>query len=516
MKTLSKKKLLEQLSAYVDGELSPEELEEVERFLAKDAEAARQVRELRSVKRLLASKEQLPERLGFWTRLSAELDRQSKEEENLFPFPRRVMPYVSIAAVVALASIGFLLFERRGSVMEYVNQQAENVQKAVGENLLTGSLMPLFSNIDKNQVLQFALFGTLPLDAQAETSFRVDDSAEKGYRIDVGKTQDQPAQVVTVRDLYRELKPSAVQAQVIDSLLDIGREKIESSVFIAEETGMAIDANLPKFNRVMLSSIAATLEPLQRVKFEKFLKVRNSPYMVTATNAIPVPPEMIYREIHRSPGSERFIVVTPDTFAFAVAPPQHEQIERTRRQVDVHRQEMHAKVDVLIRKFAEREGDTRMRVDVRNEPVRVFGDPGVITIEIDRNSEDLPSSHRITMVRPRIPSPGVFVQAPKGRSYGFRFYNTDSMFTFDMQIDSTIVRMLQKPGGSGRVEEFEQLWQEQRIRSGMPPDSAQMNRIMESFHKGTMSFDSLMNIINREELREMVGDRKKRVRVREQ
>src|SRR3989304_3184316 len=117
MKTLSKKKLLEQLSAYVDGELSPEELKEVERFLTEDAEAARQVRELRSVKRLLASKEQLPERPGFWTRLSAELDRQSKEEENLFPFPRRVMPYVSIAAVVALASLGFLLFDRRGGVV---------------------------------------------------------------------------------------------------------------------------------------------------------------------------------------------------------------------------------------------------------------------------------------------------------------------------------------------------------------------------------------------------------------
>lgn len=516
MKTLSKEKLLEQLSAYVDGELGPEEHAAVERFLAEDADAARQVREVRSIKHLLATKERLPERLGFWTRLSAELDRQTKEEENLFPFPRRVMPYVSAAAVVALVAIGVLIFERHGSVLEYVNQQAESVQKAVGENLLSGSLMPLFSNIDKNQVLQFALFGTLPLDARAETAFRVDDSAEKGYRIDVGKTQDHPAQVVTVKDLYRELRPSAAQAEVIDSLLDIGRDKIEASVFIAEDKGMAIDSDLPKFNRVMLSSIAATLEPQQRVKFERFLQVRNSPYMITATNATPVAPEMIFREIHRSPRSERFIVVTPDTFAFSHAPLQHERMEHTRKEWEVQRHEMHAKVNVLIRKFAEREGDMRMRVQVTNEPVRVFGDPGVISIEIERDRAELPGPQRITMVRPRIPGPGVFVQAPRGRSFSYRFYNDDSMFTFDMQLDSTIVRMLQKPVGPGRLQELEQYWQEQRIRSGMPPDSVRMNRIMESFHKGGVSFDSLMKIINQEELRDMMGEGKRRVRVRQE
>jgi len=516
MKTLLKEKLLEQLSAYVDGELSPEEQEAVERFLAEDADAARQVRELRSIKHLLATKERLPEQLGFWTRLSTELDRQTKEEENLFPFSRRLMPYVSAAAVVALVAIGFLIFERRGNVLEYVNQQAESVQKAVGENLLSGSLMPLFSNIDRNQVLQFALFGTLPLDAQAETAFRVDDSAEKGYRIDVGKTQDHPAQVVTVKDLYRELRPSAAQAEVIDSLLDICRDKIEASVFIAEDKGMAIDSDLPKFNRVMLSSIAATLEPRQRVKFERFLQVRNSPYMITATNATPVASEMIFREIHRSPGSERFIVVTPDTFVFAHAPLPRERMESKRQDWEVQRHEMHAKVDVLIRKFAEREGETRMSVQVTNEPVRVFGDPGVISIEIERDRDEVASPRRITMVRPRIPSPGMFVQPPRGRAFSYRFYNNDSMFTFDMQIDSTIVRMLQKPGGPGRLEEFEQLWQEQRIRSGMPPDSAQMNRIMESFHKGVMSFDSLMKIIHQEELRDMMGEGKRRVRVRQE
>lgn len=119
------------------------------------------------------------------------------------------------------------------------------------------------------------------------------------------------------------------------------------------------------------------------------------------------------------------------------------------------------------------------------------------------------------MVRPRIPAPGVFVQGPRGQSFRYRFYNTDSMFTFDMQIDSTIVRMLQKSGDPEGMQEFGQLWQEQRLRSGMPPDTAQMNRIMESFHTGKMSFDSLMKIINRDEIRGMMDDRQKRVRVRQ-
>ncbi|GEM_PF-732763 len=521
MESLRQEKIEELLSAYVDGELSPTEHAEVERLLHERPELEARVWELRRMKELLAQKKPLPEQLGFWTRLSAELDRREREEENLLPFPRKFLPYVSCAGIVLVVAIGFLVLEERESVMEYVNQQAEQVQKAVGENFLGTSILPLFSNIDKNQVLQFALFGTLPLDAKAETALRVDEEAEKGFRIDVGKTAKQPVPSVTVNELFREIKPTPTQARVIDSLLDISKEKIESSVFIAEDKGMAIDPELPKFNRVILTSIAAALEPSQRSHFERFLRVHNAPYKIAATHAMPPEePEKIFRELRRAPRAERFIVVTPDTFVFTQLALDVEQVSHATHQLHERQRDVHTKVEVLIRKFAEREEElrTEMRLRMKNDRVRVFGAPEFFSIQIEQEGESLARTPRVMMVQPRAPEPSVHVrQLPRTRSFNYRFYRNDSATSFELEVDSMMMHFLENPvPDPRRVRAFEQRLLEQRVRKGLMPDSMQINNVMQLFHTGKISFDSLMKVIYGKELQEVTGMRKSRVRVQEQ
>ncbi|MBI3577928.1 MAG: hypothetical protein HY089_00790, partial [Ignavibacteriales bacterium] len=317
MKQLTKIELSELLSLYVDGELDAERIKFVEQLAAEDSEVSKELNELQALKRLVTSKQPIPETLGFWTRLSVELDNRNKEQENLLPFPKKLVPLMSALGAVAMVIVAVVLYQHRSSLLQFAGQQSERVQQAYENNVVKSSLLPWFSNLDKNQVLQFALFGTLPLDAKAETALRVDESAEKGYRIEVGRKQAKPTPQVTVAELYEQIKPTRVQLQIIDSLLDLGREEIEASVFIAENRGMAINPNLPKLNRVMLSGITASLEPHQRDRLERFLQNSNAPYKVAATKALPEKPERIFRQMAGLPRSRTFILVSPDSEAYS-------------------------------------------------------------------------------------------------------------------------------------------------------------------------------------------------------
>ena len=512
MNRRSKQEISELLSLYLDGELTGEESKEIEEIVASNPDVARELHELRSLKRLLAGTKRVPERLGFWTRLSTELDRREKEEENLLPFPRKYVPALSVAGVVAVVAIGLFLFQQRGDVVDYVSKQSERVQKAVEENVLKGSILPLFSSVDKNQVLQFALFGTLPLDAKAETALRIDESAEQGYRIDVGRKAKKTPPRVTIKDLYQEIQPTRSQALLIDSLLDLGRVQIEKSIYIADDKAMAIDPRLPGLNRTMLASITATLEPPQRVRFEKFLRVRNAPYMVAATTELPETADKILGEIHRAPKRERFIVVTPETLVFSNVPVDFHEMHRTVEQVGRQRHELQMKVDVLIRKFADRQEIAQSRVRIEQEPVRVMGDPDFISIHIGRDTEEVSAVPRVTWVRPRIPVPTPFGSAPRTRSFNVRYFNDDSMMMYDLQLDSVMVRMMKRaPGVPIDPEAVEALIEGHRTRMGIPPDQAKIDSIMNLFRDGQMSFESLMREIRKDDLRDRERVRKKRV-----
>jgi hypothetical protein len=453
MKPWSQEKFSEMLSLYVDGELDEQQARELEEYLATHPDAAKELRELRAMKRLLTSKKLLPETLGFWTRLSGQLDRKEREQENLLPFPRKYLPIVVSAGAFALVVVGLLIFQQRSRVIEYVSRQSERVQKAVEDNVLKGSILPLFSNVDRNQVLQFALFGTLPLDAKTETSLRVDENAERGYTIDVGKKPSGEAPPVTVDEFVQQVKPTRAQRKVIDSVLDLGRERIERSGFFAEDRGIAIDPNLPQFNRVMLSSIAASLESVQRVRLQKFLEERKARYTIGQLYGKAETPERIYRGIPQTRRNERFLVVTPDTLAFSRLQVDMDSLQRHFRRVADSRHQVGVNVDGLIRRFAEREAAMKKQFYFNMDPIRVLGDSDVLSIEIGTAWEGLQPVPREWMVKPAARGPRGGPRPPRGPSFNFRFDGNDSSFYFNLDLDSLLIRM-QKEGPEAGFEFF--------------------------------------------------------------
>lgn len=305
------------LSAYVDGALEAEKVTEVEAYLLSHPDATKELQELRRMKSLLASKKPAVPNPYFWTRLTAEMESRKKEEENLLPFPQKYMPAAAVLGIVAVLAVGVAVFQQRGPILDYFSRTSQQVQEAYEAGLLRGSILPLFSNVGKDQVLQFALFGTLPLDAKAETALRVDEGSEQGYRIDVGMTADQKPPTVTVEDFMKQIRPTTVEAVMIDSVLEDARQRIESSAFYGENNALAIDPELTRLNKVVISNIAAVLAPMQRKRFDRFLHERNATYSVTAAQMrAPMTKEPRFREF--PPTQHRdYIVVTAESLTLA-------------------------------------------------------------------------------------------------------------------------------------------------------------------------------------------------------
>lgn len=502
MKHQSKTELSQLLSSYVDGELSEQQAQFVEAIVSQNPEARKELEELKALKSLLVAKKPIPPSIGFWTRLSLVLEQRKKEEADLLPFPRKYLPLVATVAAVAVVAVGIVLFQQRASVVEYVSKQSERVQKAVEDNVLKGSIMPLFSRIDKNQALQFAMFGTLPLDAKAETELRVNEDSVRGYTIDVDKKSSKKIKTVTVKELVDEVQPSHVQLQIIDSLLDLGRQKLEGSVFVAEDRAMAVDPQLSRLNRVMLSGIAAVLEPHQRVRFERFLKVRSAPYTLTGGRRSPESSERILHTLRIPQQTEQFLVVTPETVVVSRLQIDVDSVRRHYHEVQEVRQRVSVHVNGLIRRIAEHDVAARQHFDIRVPQVRVVGDSQFFSIQIGTGWDGMPDLPREMWVKPRPPVSVGLPGRPRGQLFNFQFNGEDSSFFFNIDLDSIMIRM-RNEGAAAGIEFFKV---DPRLRDrGFPSKIGRIPQMSDSAFvakkRAWSKLDSLMREMEKREKR---------------
>ncbi|MBI3004997.1 MAG: hypothetical protein HYY49_06225 [Ignavibacteriales bacterium] len=435
MKQYSKKELSKKLSLYIDGELSESEKQNVDALLASDEATRRELNELKTLQNLILTQPKLQEDGAFWARLSSHLAHRAAEQEGLLPIPRRFIPVAAGIGVLALAAVGIVLFQNRSQLEEFISEKSKIVQEAYEEGVLKGSILPLFSDINKNQVLQFALFGSLPLDAKSETSLQVDEEAEKGYRIELGKTPVK-AKTVTIRDLQREVDLTDAQTKTIDSMLTMMKRRIESSVLVAENDALVIDPDLPKMNRVMVSNIAASLEPGQRVRFNHFLEVRDAPYLVSTQKAPRMKREEMFRNIHRPHRSEKFVIVTPETVLISKMELNIDSIRSAFEEHIRNMPPMMPRADRIVRKLAERELAAFPRSSTMRS-FQVYGDSQVFSIEIEKDVltpemgqlqiEVLPRIRATTRSRPLMRGFGFHFVAPGGpESLDVKFFDESS------------------------------------------------------------------------------------------
>ena len=500
MKLQSGSELSQLLSAYLDGVLDEAQRHEVDEILARDPAARTELGQLKALRSLLSSKEKLPPAQAFWTRFSVELERRKREEENLLPFPRKYLPAVGLTGALAVLLLGFFIFQQRSTLVDFVSKQSERVQNVVQNDVLKGSLMPLFTHIDKNQALQFAMFGTLPLDAKAETELRVNEDSAKGCTIDVEKKVDRKTPAVTVKDFVDAVQPTDGQLLIIDSLLDLGRVKLQGSVLVAEDKAMAFNPDLSRLNRVMLSGIAAALEPVQRTRFEHFLQARKAPYTVAGGRRAPESPERIYYTMRTPQRTSHYVVISPDSVLLS---PIDLDMDSLRLHF-AHAEELQATVtghvNNLMRRMAERDMAMNRRSRVAVPHVRVSGDSESLTIQVSSGWEGMPSMPMDPWVRPRMATQ-VGRRAPQPPNlFDMRMSGDDSSFFFNFDLDSLMIH-LGKEGNGGAIEVFKG---DPRARSRVIHfDERGLQQFLDSAYQGRKhkisKLDSLMNEMDKRE-----------------
>ena len=446
MNQLSQDRINSLLSQYLDGVLTESDRRLVEELLANDEAALQELNQLKKMKDLLSGQKRIEPNAAFWTRLSAVLDQQ-KDEESLLPFPKRYVPIAALAGVAGVLLIGSVIFQNRMSLFHFVTQKSQMVQSVYEQGIMKGSILPLLSHIDNNQVLQFSLLGVLPLDAKTQTALKVDQNASNGYQIKLGRTARKKSKPLTVKDFYADIQATQQQKDVIDSLFGLARRRIEASVLVSENHAVAIDPTLAQLNKVMVSNIAACLEPFQRVRFSRFLEKSDAPYTFVSKKFVPASPESIYVEMNRLSPSHRFMVVTADTLTFANV--NAEIIREAQRSAEISAQiqgiaqrnlEM---AEGLLRRYAEREPRAANAAQVAAPSLEIWKDANAVGIQFQRdlNEPRWEVRQRIVVPLPR----GVrtyTVASPSGR-FEFGFYG-DSVTPGEIMIDSAMVKFFKQ------------------------------------------------------------------------
>ncbi len=294
------------ISAYLDGEMSEEERREFERFLENNPDADALTRRLRNQKKLLEKKESLQENPWFWSRLSLALPRESGRRRAWNRFPRFAVATVFVLTTLVVAATGYLAIEKPFRA----GPSAERSRNA-GENT-TNAIVPVFSSLNTDDVLRFALSGAVPLGKESNTVLAVERKDGEKYDLNLIRSRKRkPAAAVTAEQFYREINATPAQHRRIDSLLEEARKQLETSIFLAENNTLAIRPRLVGLNREMVVGISRSLQPAQVRRFNRLLRRLNSPQYVAVSGQYG---RFAKEPEHPSWGEEpedHFLVITP-------------------------------------------------------------------------------------------------------------------------------------------------------------------------------------------------------------
>jgi hypothetical protein len=453
---MSRKKLSNVLSLYLDDALNVREKNKLEAYLDAHPEAKKELEDLRAIKNHLSLQPRLKRNEWFWTSLSHKLERSPQQPENVLPFHRRFMPLAVPLSVTFAVMIGVGIFLQRDSLFKFYSEKKQQVQNVYESGIIQGKILPLFTNLSKDQVLQFALFGTLPLDTHEQTALRIDENKNSGYRIEIAKDKKRQVPSVTASEFYSALNMTPSQHQVVDSILGSAKEKIQSSVLVGENNSLAIHTELVNLNKVVMSNIAAALQPSQRVRFKQYLEARGAPFTFVANVAPPVAAQKIYSAINKAPMSDKYLVLTPDTICFSEIAFNMDSVRKNLEEALSSLSAIRVRTNAIVQQFGERDfappsGDGRFNVQSGAD---------YFAVELQKDFGGFPQMPMYYKVVPRT--------SLVNRS--------DSAFSINLKQDSVMMRLFRHgipipPGSAQRSQQTGTMTQENPERHSIDLDS---------------------------------------------
>lgn len=445
MERLDTKELEQIISLYLDGELEPDEAKKFEEYLTAYPSVARDVEILRAVKKTLHAKEKLPANNWFWLRLSNSVESKTSHT-SLRQLLSRPALTLTIAGVFIVLVSSVIYLKDAPLFHQFFLEKKTQVQSS----LMSGNILPLFSNLNNDDVLNFALFGTIPLDSAHHTALQVKNSEKNGSQIEIVRKESGSVKpTVRVSDFCTEVGILKPQQEIIDSILGSYKERLLASVLVSENKEIAIHEQLVNLNRAMVSTIAASLEPLQRTKFQRFLEKREAPYALVAVNAPKMKPEILLSTIPKITRSNKYVVISKDTIGIAEM---RMNIDSLRQNVLRRASHPHpVATKHMIQELAELErqfSNTVVVAGSNSHRVRVFTDNNAFKIDLEAPSPIVDGFELVDMVKPRMNTPTFL----RGRQQSVTVMG-DSGFAFEFPADDEALRIFRRlPQGEFRFE----------------------------------------------------------------
>ena len=286
----------EMLSSYLDGELSPSKVKEIEQEIKFSKELQAKLDELKKLKHLTTSSyKRLPEALYFETRLAANLNSKSK----LFERYRKWIPATAFAGLAVVLMV-FLKFNP-GLIDELVEQQKTNLAGFYQENL-----KPLFfaSDLSNEDLFNFAFSKQLPLDKSNGQYLKLgyDSGGNEFFEIQTA-TSAQP--VNNLSKFVSTLKLNSKQKAQVDSILESYSDDIQTQVLVNDKNTVAINPNLWNYNKALVADLMSFARDANKEEFNRIIPAGYFNY-----NAPQVAD--FVKQVKNTPDN-KYIFFTPDT-----------------------------------------------------------------------------------------------------------------------------------------------------------------------------------------------------------
>ncbi len=252
---------MEQLSAYLDDELTQQEKTEVEKLLASSLEIQKKLEDLKKVKQLGNYVKRIPESPFFETRLMASIEGQKKG--NVF-----IKRWTPAAALIVVTFIIMVVLKLNPDMIDKVWED----QKVALAGFYKENLRPVLvaANLTNEDIFNFAFNNELPLDNTRKQYLLLgyDDSGKEFFEI---RTSDQKIDRQSYNEFISAMNLDELQKQTVDSIIGSYSKTLEAQVLVNEKNTIAINPNLWNLRKAIFADLLVASEKLNKTKFDRIV-----------------------------------------------------------------------------------------------------------------------------------------------------------------------------------------------------------------------------------------------------
>lgn len=323
----------ENLSAYLDNELSPADKALTEERLLGSQSLRQELEGLKYVKESVGKLSALPQDEYFYTRLQERIKENKKSGIYLLKKP------VLVFGTLSLLLMALFRFEPE-ILDDFINQQKENLS-----DLYTANLQPLlytagFSNED---LFNFAFNNILPLNKESDQIlyFGTDESGKGIIEVKSAGFNSTP---VSFKTFVSTLGLKETEVATVDSILRSYTDEIAAAVLVNENNTVAVNSNLWEYKNALRADLLSYIT-----------SVNKNVGKVYAPNVTISPVELkkLAGSIKNVPKSDLYYLISADTI-FS-------------RQLDVDMARFTPDLDDMNYSFNSAAGNLKVKVDFHRD-----------------------------------------------------------------------------------------------------------------------------------------------------